>query len=408
MAAHSEFPASSAKRNLTCAAAFAASLPYAGGPRKSSVFAAEGTAAHAFAEAYLRDGTPIPDGGTWSADGHSGPWTPELADFVREYTDVVESLKALGFEVWLEQKVSPNWFWEPGGKKPPLNLFGTADCIALNAETRTLTVVDLKFGRGIAVEVEDNVQLLYYATGALAATWADRPGQKIDHVEIMVVQPRAPHPEGRARTQRFTVKEVVEWAEGVLVPGVEKAVAVANKKLPPEYKAGDHCRFCPALLSCPEIEKTRQDAAAGVFDDMLDAPLGPTVEELAKLLDQAEIMERVAARIMDAAYERATVSGEEIPGWKLVPKRAVRSWNDAASAEEELAAAGVSADVYLDRPEFKSPAKVLGDRAVKNNAALVAALKPFVSSISSGTTLVRDSDPRPAVAARPQAADVFD
>lgn len=407
MAEHSTFSASSAKRHLACSASYAAALPHLGGPRTSSVFAAEGTAAHAFAEAYLRDGTSIPEDGVWSADGLSGPWTPELADFVRDYTDVVESLKALGFDVRLEERVSPNWLWETNGKTPPVELFGTADCVALNRETRTLAVVDLKFGRGVAVEVEDNAQLLYYAVGALAAIWQAEPTQKIDTVEIMIVQPRAPHAEGRARTQRFTVKDVIAWAESVLVPGVEKAVAGATGG-PVEHVPGEWCRYCPALLGCPAIEETRQRAAAGVFDDVLDTPLGPSAAELAVLLDQAEIMERVAARIMDAAYERATVSGEAIPGWKLVPKRATRSWHDAAAAEELLVEAGVPSDVYLERPAFKSPAKVFADRAVKNDAALSAAIKPFVSSISSGTTLVRDSDPRPAVASRPQAADVFD
>jgi hypothetical protein len=87
-----------------------------------------------------------------------------------------------------------------------------------------------------------------------------------------------------------------------------------------------------------------------------------------------------------------------VPGWKLAPKRAQRKWKDEEAAAQAFLKRGLTRlEVY--ETELRSPAgmeKVLkAGGMTKEGIALV--LKDLVVKESSGTTLVEDSDSRPAV-----------
>ena len=133
--AHSYWPASAAKRLITCLGSWHATKPWHDAPRTSSVFAAEGTCAHAIGEDFLDPNKRKPldtlVGQTVDVDGHQILVTETMVDHVQLYTDVVEGLVALGYIVALERRVSPAWLWANTKRgKPPVELFGTADCIA--------------------------------------------------------------------------------------------------------------------------------------------------------------------------------------------------------------------------------------------------------------------------------------
>jgi hypothetical protein len=79
-----------------------------------------------------------------------------------------------------------------------------------------------------------------------------------------------------------------------------------------------------------------------------------------------------------------------VPGWKLVAKRATRSWMSEAAALTALTEAGCSAD---ELTELKSPAQV--EKVLKKRK--IAMPEGLITAVSSGNTLASADDPRPAV-----------
>jgi hypothetical protein len=403
---HSEFPASSAKALIACPGRFALvkTLPATG--RKSSIFAAEGTVAHGLAEWALRTGEPLSDklGKVMSADGFDFTVDQDMVDHVSVYVEYVRSLNALGYSIWLERRVSPTGPWFMTNERPPLDLFGTSDCVAVHPGLQDMVIADLKYGRGIAVEARDNAQLRYYALGTAGELGeiltsppdlaGDPFGDKatVGTVTMTIVQPRAPHPEGPVRSETIFARDLVMWGVEVLRPAVERALRPGQP-----LAAGEHCKFCPALPVCPENRQAAQDKARHAFDEPVTR-IAP--DELAADLALADQLETWIKAIRQEAHERLE-AGREIPGFKLVAKRATRSWNDEESVMALVAEYGI--EEHALETKLKSPAQVL-KRLEKDIAAV---LNAHVSSNSSGTTLAPDTDPRPAVEARPAASATF-
>lgn len=404
MASHSLISASSFKRTIECPGSFRETQKLGGGSNRASSFAAEGTVAHHISELALKGKRDLPSfaGETITIDGHSIKVDEEMVEMADLYVGFIETMRALGYHVWLETRVSPNWLWEPG--KPPVDLFGTADCIAYHPGLQHLVIADLKYGRGIAVEVLDNPQFLYYATGvigALPTLFAQAGlapgGYALSTVELVVIQPRAPHPDGPVRRHTYGSDQVIAWAQQVLYPAVERAALDPNAPL----KGGAHCKFCPVASSCPELEKTAQDAARAAFAEIEGSAPSFTLEQR---LDMAETLELWISAVRQAAHDQLE-QGTDVPGWKLVPKRATRKWrSDEAVAE-------IVEDIPVSKthepPTLRSPARLLALKEVKADADLKRRLLDQITSVSTGTTLARSSDPRPAVPARGAAKDVF-
>jgi hypothetical protein len=83
-------------------------------------------------------------------------------------------------------------------------------------------------------------------------------------------------------------------------------------------------------------------------------------------------------------------AGVEVPGWKLVPKRATRKWVDDKKVLTTLTEAGLNIE-QLTEP--KSPAQM--EKVLKkHNVPLPSDL---IVSVSTGSTLAPEDDPRPAV-----------
>ncbi len=83
--------------------------------------------------------------------------------------------------------------------------------------------------------------------------------------------------------------------------------------------------------------------------------------------------------------------GEEVAGFKLVAKRANRSWVDEQETKQWLLAQPtLHPDEYMVT-KLKSPAQIEKLVGKKNLPA------DLTQKVSSGTTLVPDTDPRPAV-----------
>ncbi|GKT33494.1 putative multi-domain containing protein, partial [Aduncisulcus paluster] len=390
------------------------------GTRKSSVYSAQGTLAHSVSEVCVYTGKNPADfiGETKSADGFSFTIDEEFAEAASVYVDTLRGLRAMGYVLSLENRVSPQVHWE--GLAPlDVELFGTSDCIAYNPVTKDLVIADLKFGAGIPVEADANPQLLYYAAGSChpdvldgicAAAGVGFAG--VQNIQLIVVQPRAYHALGPVRRASYTYNEVRDWARGPLYYGVERALQDEGKTL----CDGKHCRFCPVLASCDKPRETAFNTARAAF---MNAPLEnipapdepgaalPDVhlsdDKLGDLLDKIEIIAPWLDAVKRLALERAQAN-RTVPGWKLVPKRALRKWadEDQDAMMDALRADGVDVDL-ISEAKLLSPAQAEKKLGKKEYAARIA---PHVVKNSSGATLAPEGDPRARIKQR-SAAEAF-
>ncbi len=134
------------------------------------------------------------------------------------------------------------------------DLWGTADFVSYDFNSKVLHVVDYKHGEGIPVEAENNLQLSYYALGALS-TLNYRPL----FVSMEIVQPRCYHPQGFIRKWQVPVIYFLEFKAKLI-----KAAKETNKKNA-KLLAGDHCVFCAAKKICKKYGSRGASAAKKEF-----------------------------------------------------------------------------------------------------------------------------------------------
>jgi hypothetical protein len=113
------------------------------------------------------------------------------------------------------------------------------------------------------------------------------------------------------------------------------------------------------------------------------------VQTLGAYLANADILEDWIKDLRALAHQILD-SGAPVPGYKLVAKRGTRQWIDEAQAHVELRKLGI--DPHKE-PELVSPAQA--EKELKKRKMTLP--DDLVVSVSSGTTLAAESDPRPAV-----------
>lgn len=371
--AHSKLGASSMHRWSECPGSVRLS---AGLQSTSSFYAAEGSAAHELAAKCLENGNDADVyGGEWQHDGHQGEITDDMHEAVQVYLDVVRG-DAIEDDGSTPIRLVEHKFHL---KELHPQLFGTADCVQVWPGRKLMRVYDYKHGAGVAVDVDNNVQLNYYALGALLSY-----RKPISEVERVIVQPRCPHEGGQVRRYRFKAVELLDF-EADLMDAVRRT---EDPNAP--LKLGDHCHWCPAAALCPEAKSRAQEAAKMEFSNT--APYDP--QALADTLAILPAIEGWAKTVREFAYGEAQ-HGRTPPGYKLVDKRPIRKWAvDEETIERDLRAIGLHvADIYEPR-EVKSPAqieKVIGK--AKKNADKLAVVEAICTRVSSGTKLVPESEP---------------
>ncbi|MEN9711494.1 MAG: hypothetical protein RL441_1486, partial [Actinomycetota bacterium] len=144
---------------------------------------------------------------------------------------------------------------------------------------------------------------------------------------------------------------------------------------------GDHCRWCAAKPICPVMN--------GALDRQVQQSLvNITPDQIGACLERADALETYIKDVRDLAFQILDKGGK-VPGYKLVAKRATRKWVDDAAAEKALFEMGVEPHVT----EIISPAAA--EKLLKKSK--LALPDDLVKSVSSGNTMVPESDPRPAV-----------
>jgi len=248
-------------------------------------------------------------------------------------------------------------------------VFGSCDLIGRIGDRAI--VLDWKFGDGVAVEVEENPQLLFYTAAAIRTPALDWVFKGVKEIECIIVQP----PQVKRWVTSF---DRVRLFERELVHAVKQA-----ERPDAALKIGEHCRWCAAKPICPLMTGAVDRAAQTQIKELDAAQLGQMLERAQMLEDCISDLRALAMQVLE--------SGNPVPGFKLVQKRATRKWADDERAKQALLAHLPSEDVI--ETTVVSPAQ-----AEKKLKKLKLPLPDdLVVSVSTGNTMAPESDPRPAV-----------
>lgn len=400
--AHSKLGASSAYRWTACPGSVAASENM---PNRSSFFAREGTAAHEFVEFCVRNGIKPQtyEGGRVVLDAEnvedkflprrSGNPYPDkttifeidapMVEAALVYADAIASHLEDGDILELELRMSMAHVHEV--------MFGTGDAVIYKVRQKRLVIGDFKYGQGIAVEVEDNTQLLIYAIGAVAMFREIHPDCEIESVTLMVVQPRANHAGGPVREHTLPLWELEFFEEAL------KAQAARTDTDTETYVTGSHCRFCPAAPECMALAMRIYDLTCVPRDRRLQekdfipvSNLSP--QEVATIVHNAGMIYSWVKRVQEHALAMA-YEGSPPPGFKLVNSVPRRKIADPEAAALDLELEG------FDTDDFMEPAKLRGVTALEallGKKAFRELIGPYVIKESSSIALAPVDDPRPA------------
>jgi len=344
-------------------------------PSETSPFAAEGTAAHTLGERCLLEGKePSYYEGEIieNDDGTKFEVTPDMIDAVEQYVDYCRPL--MGKHL-IEHKFVLA-FLGPDEK-------GTSDFTAL--KDGILHVVDYKHGKGVTVEHKGNIQGLCYGLGAAKHF----ENEKWHTLRITIAQPRAYHEEGGIRYWDVPRGELIEYMMNFA------AAAKATEDPNAPLHTGSWCRFCKARAICPQQMKEASETMEMDFTEPTSLPVPVNFLSDAQIADivlnRIKIIEQWCASLKDYAQTRAE-EGKPLPGTKLVATREVRVWKDADAAEKFFAKK-LGDEAYAIKRDFKSAPqieKVLGKKQFAEHAGMV-------EKVSTGATLVHESDTRPSV-----------
>ena len=401
---HASWSASASARNFACPGALALTINL---PDRTSEAADWGTCAHQIAERCLRDGVDADRfiGETEKGQVHSFEVDDEMAECAQTYVDYVREVFISGGSdsgnvLWIEQKFDLS----PLGT--PFDAGGTGDAVIYLPKERRLEVVDLKGGRGVVVEANGNPQLRTYALGALVANG----GLDVASVTVTIVQPRAPHPDGRIRSENIDVMDLTDWTFDML-EAMKKSRAAMDAKAdlaPAAWAAaflnpGSHCgsTFCKAAATCPALEQAALDRVGVWFDDqtvphLANVPDTTDPDERAARLDLLDMIENWVKEVR--AYEHHLAEGgDPATGYGLVRKTGREKWSDDTEQRVILACdmAGLDEASYVYPGKLRTPKQVR--KALGKQASLVEGLS---ETPTGGTNLVRlDKSMRQEIAA---------
>ena len=250
------------------------------------------------------------------------------------------------------------------------DVFGSTDLIGRIG--KRAVVLDWKFGDGVAVDVEENPQLMFYAAAAMrteATKWAF---EGVEEIECVIVQPP------QVKRWVTTPARIAQFEKDLV-----KAVKLAQQPNA-ELKIGDHCRWCAAKPICPQMTGA-VDRALKTNIDGLDAPT------ISAYLKNADMLEQWITDLRALALQMLD-SGARLPDYKLVARRAIRQWTDEDKAKVALFAYGLTESEVMET-SIISPAKA--EKVLKKRKQALP--DDLVVAISSGNTLASVDDPRPEV-----------
>lgn len=339
MTAHARLSPSSCDRWSTCTASVALidQLRDCGvvPERESSIYAAEGTVAHAVREMCLEFGLDphhfigtimTADGFTFTVDETMAEHLQKGIDWVRQHTGSPD--------VEIRVDLSP---WLPGQ-------FGTCDTGWIERQLmydfeedrqvveRHLMISDLKYGAGEPVEATNNKQLRLYALGY----WHFKGRPDVDRVQMNIDQPRA----GGMKFWEISLADLVTFGEEM--KAVYEKIVAGDVEFQPSNKGCRWCEVKKAPGGCAPRDRWLLEMAADACDE-LPNELIPGYERQnltgARRWQIVQHAPDIRARLAELHEEclRAALDGNPDPGSKAIEgDLGDRYFTDAKKAETLL------------------------------------------------------------------------
>ena len=324
-----------------------------GVPRKSSVYADEGTEAHDVGEQALTKGLNASDVTT----------NEEMARSVQVYLDEIRHIEKTHavIAVHTEETLEHTSITDLGGTSDHYMLYVENDKTVLH-------VFDYKHGVGVPVDVIENKQVLTYFT-IIASHF---PPELIDIYRATIVQPRA-----------FAGDSIQTWECGH--ERVAEHEAQIKEVMSQEHlSAGEHCRWCPVAQRCPKLQEHTLQVAQTEFEEVKDDR--DKLVEFYKLIPAIKIF---LSKIEEAMMETFRDGSGGVPGYKVIETLTNRQWKfgDEAAIVRQLRKVNLGKkDIYESK--LKSPPqveKLLSGKEAKEFLATLVTRRP------SGYKLVPES-----------------
>ena len=364
---HSWFPPSAAARSIRCPASLKAAAELPCVENGNSHAANLGTECHEAMEMSLIMGEPM-----W--DEHPFTEPKEQKELCSIAWDALNSF----FDAHHPEVIIPETqvdLSEYGHD----DIFGTADVMVWIPVTRTVAVIDYKFGYG-EVLPENNEQLMIYGLGAL------KRYPDAENVMLVVIQPKLSK---ECLSWLTTVEELEAWYTATLEPAI-----IAAKSANPVFQAGEiQCKYCPVAKQGCKYQ-TQQ------YLDALDIAPREAFEladdKLTRLLVMIPAIEDAIKAVEVAAIERMK-KGRKLDGFKLVERQTKRKWKDADATMDWLKSKRFKlADIT--KSTLQTPAQI--EKLVAKKRFSVAVHQEFRDMIDKpegSLTYATESDKRKAV-----------
>jgi len=353
---HSLLSPSSAHRWLVCTPSARLGSGY---PDDPSPAAEEGTRAHRWAEAQLKRMLHY-----WVSpeDEKAVPDNEEMRMYIAEYCLYIQGLID-GYpnsQVFLEVKLRMDEWIQDG--------YGTGDVVIVGEDT--IHLIDLKYGRGVAVSAVDNAQLKLYALGCLHHFGLL---SHFKNIKLTIYQPRL----NSITTDEWGVDELLRWGERVVKP-----TAIAAYEGKGEYVVGSHCHWCKAAGTCTALARANTLVAQMEFSETT-----LTRKEIGEVLSSADRIRAWLTAVENQAL-RSMICGNQIEGWKVIRGRKNRIWKNKEEAIAHLLSLGYSEeDIYKPRV-MHSVAQV--EKMVEKEES--KSLYKFIEKPEGALKLVKDTD----------------
>ena len=388
---HAVLSPSSSERWISCPASVQLAEKYKR-EESESVFAREGTAAHALAEIYGRaafgritEDEKVDAVRRWDVEfkdvfESSLSDRDEMFETAEDYVRVIKNLASRyeNSQVFFEERfptgVPQSW--------------GTSDTVIVAPSA--VHIVDLKYGKGVEVAAKGNPQLRLYALGALDA-YGDLLGDT-EIVAMTVYQPRI----GNVDTDSMTPEDIRAWREKVAIPAARLALGpIEDAPFGPSESA---CRWCPLAGACRARAEYIAETDFGRPPDLLDD------EEIAEIIPRLKDIQRWVESVDKEALHRAYSEGRTLPGHKVVLRGGKRVIKDQPFAIQKLIDAGYNAEQVAQLRLLGVTAldKLLGEKIEKTEV-----LGPLVTRTEGRPAVVPETDPGVPVTAESRAAEDF-
>lgn len=377
--AHALFAPSASHRWIPCPASIKMSE---GVEETTSSYAHEGTVCHEIAAKCLKENL--------SADSFTGQvvdevqMTKELLDGIQLYVDEVRGLTKeygmTGGRIEFEVRITED-------------CWGTIDTLLWNSDI--LIAGDLKMGKGVIIEVENNPQLMIYAVGGLM--WLQREqGITPKKVIMYIFQPRTVNP---IRKWEINRADLIMWYRDTLKPAIEQIKSGTTECVPGE----NQCRWCPASNCAAQAKQllTVAERAFAPFTEEIKPKIDKIETATSGSLTLADISELLPSfkhiktwiKSLEAYALGKALEGIHVPGHKVVEGRSNRRWK----VDEKVIANWLQSKGYeaYDDPLLLSPAKV--EKAMGKKDAGAQGLANYITKPPGQPTLVVETDKRPVM-----------